>query len=336
MSKKSHIKHHYIPQCYLRKFANNNYKNIYTYDKNSSTSYNAAINSVCCLNNFYRITSNHSYDFYEITSNASEKSIVNEEDELAIECDYFAEHVEPKYNNVLSWLITRKEECLKDESKNIGLSFADKLTIANHIVIQYLRLPYQREQTLSMHNSFMDQMIPLLQAAATLETNNPKINELKIGHEFDSALLHATDTFLNEKFVNDFANALANNYWGFLVSPDGNFYTSDFPIIVEPHVPNVRPMFLGLTQYGAEMTFPISNEIVLSIWDREYFSNKAKTDCRFYVIDKKEERRQNHFRYFYARRHVFCYHNDFNLIDFCKIVSGNKHIFMGQGKNNDK
>ena len=325
MSKKEHLKHHYIPQCYFRNFANNNGKNIYTYDKIESKTYNSAISSICCID-----------DFYSILPEFINKENPNRRDELAIECDYFAEYIEPMYSKVLSWLINRKNECLRDESKNVGLSYEDKVVIAKYIVIQYLRLPHEREQTLEVHDDMMKQIIPMFKSLVANIENQPEINDLQIGWETDPALLHAQYTFLNDEFANEFAEALANNYWGFLVSEDSAYYTSDFPITVEPHVPNVRPMFLGLTQYGAEMTFPISSEIVISIWDKEYFKDKSENDCKFYLVDKKEERRQNYFRYFYARRQVFSLHNDFSLIELSKMVQGGKHIFMGQCKNNKK
>jgi len=321
MSKKPHVKHHYIPQCYLRNFSNNGRK-IYTYDKNLSKKYCADISSVCEIN-----------DFYKISNDYIEENPEYEGAELMIECDYFAQNIEPKYSELLNRLISCKNECLIDKCKNIGFSYKDKRIIAAHIVIQYLRLPHIRTETIQLFDDIMPKMIELTKALAS-EGNDNDFNDLKIVAHCEPAILHASNTFMNDEFVNKFSEALANNYWSFLVSEKGNFYTSDFPIVVEPHVPNVRPMYLGLAQYGSELTFPISKDIVITMWDREYFADKRTEDCKFYLIDEKEERRQNLLRYFNARRHVFSFYDDFQPIELCtKYLNNGKHIFMGPNQN---
>lgn len=317
MSKKEHTRHHYIPQCYLRNFSNNG-KNLYTYDKVSSTSYHAKIEDRCIIDDFYRLSEGY------IKENPQDAG-----KELFIECDYFSSNIEPNFSKIISWLISLKEECLKDECKNIGLSFNNKKEIAAHIVIQYLRLPDMRTDQLDMFNQYMPQVIDLFKQGLAIEKNDQSFNDLDIKASCDPALYHANMTFMNEKFVNEFAEVLANNYWSFLVSENEIFYTSDFPIVVEQHVPNVRPIYLGLAQYGAELTFPVSKNIVLTIWDKEYFASKMDSDCKFIKVDAKEERRQNSLRYFYAKRHVFSYHNDFKQIELYKSIEGGKHIFLG-------
>lgn len=131
-----------------------------------------------------------------------------------------------------------------------------------------------------------------------------------------------------------FAEAIANNIFVFWVSPEKDFYTSDFPIVVSPHIEDVRPMYMGLAQYAGELTMPLSPEIVLSVYDREYFKDKESLDGCFIEADAKEVRRQNLLRYFYASRHVFSYKNDFGLIDFAYQLKG-KHIFMEPNLNSE-
>lgn len=316
-SKKEHTRHHYIPQCYLRNFSDNGV-NIYTYDKYSSTSYYARIEDRCTIDDFYRLSKGYIKENPQDTGK-----------ELFIECDYLSSNIEPNFSKIISWLISRKEQCLKDENKNIGLSFNDKKVIAAHIAIQYLRLPIMKTDVLDTFNQIMPQMIDLFKQGIAIENNDQRFNDLDITAHCDPALYHAGMTFMNKEFINEFAEILANNYWSFLVSGNGIFYTSDFPIVVEPHVPNVRPMYLGLAQYGAELTFPISKDIVITIWDKEYFASKRDSDCKFITVDAKEERRQNSFRYFYARRNVFSFHNDFKMIDVHKTINNDCHCFKG-------
>lgn len=138
----------------------------------------------------------------------------------------------------------------------------------------------------------------------------------------EAPVLHAKLTYLNNETLMDFADAIANNIWMFLVSKNGDFYTSDFPIVVEPHVKNVRPMYMGLAQYGGELTYPLSPDLMLVVFDREYFKEKEEYDCTFSIAVDKEIRRQNMLRYFYAKRHVFSSKKDFSLIDMIYKVRG--------------
>lgn len=149
---------------------------------------------------------------------------------------------------------------------------------------------------------------------------------------FYSQMLNQIDEVKDERmsgkdYLMSFAEAIANNIFVFWVSQDKDFYTSDFPIVVSPHVEGVRPMYMGLAQYGGELTMPLSPEIVLSVYDRDYFKDKESLDGCFIKADAREVRRQNLMRYYYASRHVFSYKNDFCLIDFSYRLFG-KHIFM--------
>lgn len=297
MNKKAYTKQHYIPQSYLRNFANSK-KSIYTYDKIESRVYNAAIDNICCIDDFYRIS-----DFS-----------LNEKEQLAIECDYFAQNIEPQYKSLIEWFINQKDECLNCKKAKIELSIADKKNIAKYILIQYFRLPDMRKRISGMVDDFMLQTIPILKELIARKKNNPNINTLDIGYKFDPVSTHAALSFLDGELMDEFTTAFAKNYWSFLVSKDGRFYTSDYPLAVFSHVPNVEPMYLGLAQYGGELTFPISRDIIIAIWDNQFFSNRRKDDCNLTIIDSEEEKRQNLLRYIYAKRYVFCHNNDFEQI----------------------
>lgn len=311
-------KHHYIPQCYLRNFSYNGTK-LHSYDKISSQIYAQNISDACQIPYFYKLSEEY-----------IKENPIDAGKELAIECEYFANNIEPEYSKAINALIEVADRCINEKKRLIlDIDFNTKKGIATFLAIQFLRLPYIRTHTIDTFNDMMPQMLELFKQGMALETKDPKYLELNIKAHCDPALEHANTTFMNEQFVDGFAEALANNYWSFLVSEKGNFYTSDFPIVVEPHVKDVRPMYLGLTQYGAEVTFPISKNLVLAIWDKEYFADKKDSDCGFTIIDAKEERRLNYLRYFYAKRHVFSFHNDFQKIEFAKAIEGGKHIFKG-------
>ena len=170
--------------------------------------------------------------------------------------------------------------------------------------------------------------IDMMKMILASQTGDEGFNQLKIGIEYEKPVLSASQTFMNEEHLMDFAKAIAKNIFVFWVSEGADFYTSDFPIVVYPHEENVRPMYMGLAQYGGEVMFSLSPKLALSIYDRECFEQDANIDGYFIVADEKEIRRHNYTHYFYAQRHVFSLKNDFRLVDFVYQYNNGKHIFM--------
>lgn len=198
-----------------------------------------------------------------------------------------------------------------------------------HLVTQFFRHPLLKDSTVDDYLRVEKARIDMVRYFLAKEKADESINNLKIDIECEAPVLHAQLTYLDNETLMGFANAIANNIWMFLVSENGDFYTSDFPIVVEPHVKNARPMYMGLAQYGGELTFPLSPTLTLMlvVFDRVYFKEKEEYDCTFSITTDKEIRRQNMLRYFYAKRHVFSAKKKFNLIDMIYKLEGH-HIFV--------
>ncbi len=304
--KKQHTVHHYIPQCYLRNFTSME-KGIYTYNKARSCSYVSPIDSVCAIDNFYRVA-----DFNAQT----------EEEALSIECDYLANAAESTYNDVLKKTIEDKEAWILDN--NFLLPIEDKVNLAYMIAIQYLRMPHIRKTTMSLYRQFADVEERIVKQIAAKEENNPEIINLRINKKFDEASIHAQSTFMNDELLLDFCVGMSRNYWSILVSRDREFYTSDFPIIITPHQQGVRPTHLGLTQYGSEVSFPLTKDMLLVMWEKEYFHHKNSIDRTFQWASEIEISKYNFLRYAYAQNDVYSFKSDFGMIDFWKrLIDGN-------------
>lgn len=311
------MKQHYIPRCYLRRFSDNE-KSIHTYDKLHCKRYNASMMSVCCEDDLYTMS-----DEYVRSNNEEGKSTI---DKLSIESDHFAKTVEPLYSQILNQIDEIKDEWMADKD-HYCLLHVEKKELALHIVTQYFRLPQIGDSMVDDYVSMEKAGMDMIKHIMSVQTGNEEFKKLEIGIKCEKPALHANLSYLNNETLMSFAEVIANNIFVFWVSSEKEFYTSDFPIVVSPHVENARPMYMGLAQYGGELTIPLSSEIVLSVYDRGYFNDKVSLDGSFIKADAKEIRRQNLLRYFYASRHVFSYKNDFSLIDFYYGLYG-KHKFM--------
>lgn len=311
------MKQHYIPRCYLKRFSDND-KSIFTYDKQQSKAYPASMMSVCCEDDMYSIS-----DSYIEKNNEETGSHLNR---LSLEHSHFANSVEPMFSQLLQSIDVIKDEWIS-QREQYRLQFKEKRELALHLVTQFFRHPQLKDSTVDDYLRMEKAGIDMVKWILAKEKGDESINDLKIDVQCEAPVLHAQLTYLNNETLMDFAGAIASNIWMFLVSKNSDFYTSDFPIVVEPHVKNARPMYMGLAQYGGELTYPLSPSLMLVVFDKVYFKEKEEYDCTFSIADDKEIRRQNMLRYFYAKRHVFSSKKDFSLIDIIYKVGGH-HIFM--------
>ena len=280
--------------------------------------YNASMMSVCCEDDLYTMS-----DEYVSSNNEEGNSNI---DNLSIEKGHFAETVEPFLSQLLNQIDEVKDDWMSGKDY-YRLNHAEKKKLALHIVTQYFRLPQIGDSMVDDYLRMEKAGLDMIKHILAVQTGNDEFRKLEVEIKCEKPALHANLSYLNDETLMSFAEAIANNIYVFGVSQDKNFYTSDFPIVVSPHVEDVRPMYMGLAQYGGELTMPLSPEIVLSVYDRDYFNDKETLDGCFIKADAKEVRRQNLMRYYYASRHVFSYKNDFCLIDFSYRLFG-KHIFM--------
>lgn len=300
MGKKEHKRHHYIPQCYLKNFSPDG-KSLWTYDKLNSKSYSSAIDNICCID-----------EFYTLPDGCIKKYTDERKNQLYIECDFFAENKESQYVQMLKKIITNKDIWIND-SEQLAITKEEKNELASYIAIQWLRTPDQREKIKNLDDDLMPQMIKIFQQGLEIEQNNPGIANLKIDYNIDPVIEHSCMTFLNDDFVAMYTSALLSGFWEFSVANSNEIYTSDFPIVVETHVKNVRPICEGLASYGSEVSFPISKNIVLTIWDKGYFTDKSGVDCKFNELNALETMRKNKLQFENAKRQVFCNRNEFRI-----------------------
>lgn len=311
------MKQHYIPRCYLKRFSENE-KCIYTYDKIHSKRYNASLMSVCCEDDLYTISDN-----YVKYNNEEGKCMING---LSIETDHFAHTIEPLYAQFLKQIDEIKGEWVTGND-HYRLNYLEKREFALHIVTQYFRMPQIGDVMVNDYIRMEKAGMDMVKEFMAVQTGNEEYRTLKIDLTCEKPVLHANLSYLDHDNLMMFANAIAKNIFVFWISKGNDFYTSDFPIVVSPYVKNVRPLFMGLAQYGGEVTFPLSPDLALSIYDREFFKDMERLDGSFIEASDKEIRRHNYLRYMYATQHVFSYKNDYSLIEFVYKLEG-QHPFL--------
>ena len=318
------MRQHFIPRCYLKRFSDNK-RSIHTYDKIHCKKYNASLMSVCCEDDLYTMS-----EEYVKESNERGDGGINR---FTIETDHFAHGVEPLYARFLAQVDGIKEDWVTGKD-HYRLQFLEKREFALHILTQYFRMPQIGDVMVDDYIRMERAGIDMIKEIMAVQTGNEEFRKLEVDVKCEKPALHANLSYLDNETLMTFANAIANNIFVFRISKENDFYTSDFPIVVSPHVKNVSPMYMGLAQYGGELTMPLSPSLALSIYDRDYFKDKVELDGAFVEASNKEVRRQNFLRYMYATQHVFSYNNDFSLIDFVYNLDG-KHPFLKPNHKTD-
>jgi len=316
MKRQLHTNQHYIPQCYFRNFSPNN-KSIYVYDKNSSRSFSDAIDNRCCKDNYYSLLAKN------VATNKTKR-----EKELIIEKDFFADDIEPKFDTLLKRIISNKDEWIQDKITS-AISDEEKQEFSQLIAIQFLRLPNKRDELIShFEGDSMNDIIKIFQMGLSIETGNKDIENLKIMPKVEShSQLHEERLFCNQEIIEEFTSTLYNKYWEFFVSTDNDILTSDNPIVIKAHKKSVRPLCYGLGAESTEISFPLSKNIVLVIWDKNYFPLKDITDCQFSIIDDKKKREYNLLRYGCAVKEIFGFNNEFSIAGYIKTINNGNELY---------
>ena len=242
------MRQHFIPRCYLKRFSDNK-RSIHTYDKIHCKKYNASLMSVCCEDDLYTMS-----EEYVKESNERGDGGINR---FTIETDHFAHGVEPLYARFLAQVDGIKEDWVTGKD-HYRLQFLEKREFALHILTQYFRMPQIGDVMVDDYIRMERASIDMIKEIMAVQTGNEDFRKLEVGVKCEKPALHANLSYLDNETLMAFANAIANNIFVFMISKENDFYTSDFPIVVSPHVKNVSPMYMGLAQYGGELTMPLS------------------------------------------------------------------------------
>ena len=292
---------HYVPQVYLRNFSCED-KFINTFDKETGKMYTAAIDKVCCLDDLYTI--------WEIDSSGHH---ITKSRNLSLEKDFFASNIEKKMEDTLKYFLDITRWWWQTKSTGRVISSECKQNIAEVVTSQILRMPDTIEANSNMVQSICKQISNII-SSTTASNANSLLNEVRLiqlENKINPALSQVNNTFFNGDFFASFVNCLYNNYWTLTISPYAEFYTCDRPVNLCRHCDDVRPMFLGFGEEGAEVSYTINPCLSLSIWDKQHFPDKENEDCTFRLATRREIAHINVLRYFTAKRHVFSVGKDF-------------------------
>lgn len=176
-----------------------------------------------------------------------------------------------------------------------------------------------------MRDSVLDLCDMLKQALEGYELS-PEVEQMINVSKEELPLIHGKMICDEEKIV-EMAHNFAIKSWVLLVNrTNTSLYTSDCPIGTLGHLENQSAIKNDLNSYGTIVYFPISPNIILLMFDKNYSIKNKDFDRRILSIDDLED-----IEYFNrciavdSDRCIISKSNDFSVINM--LLEENKNIF---------
>ena len=225
------IKHHFVPQCYLKRFSLDKI-NVNYYDKKLCKCDMNKINDICQLENFYKLSQSEPY---------------------YIEKDFFANNYEDKLGRILAFF-----EEIDYSSKQIPYDKSRRINLSRQIVLQYMRTPFYRDtKSKNELNAYYELITQLL-----LRAFNFEVEEIDFKAN-NKAEFHKT-ILLEDENIDDIVNDIADANWELLYASSNEFYTSDNPVAIIAR--NDMPVtYCDAIKYFSEIFYPLNSKLTLHI-----------------------------------------------------------------------
>lgn len=309
---KEHINQHFIPQCYLKNFSENE-KFVFVYSKKNKTKgYPQSITKTASKKYFYTIPEKYLNRYFgeDIDGNIIEKNVL-------------AEHIERLYANILTKIIQAYPIWTNRNEPQEILTTKERDLFAALIAIQYLRLPNIRDKYWSSQVKTQKIRNEIAVSAKKADTDIDFSEIMALNRDDDYASVFHSEIFLDQTILADIQDQLVKKIWIYRTTKEDAVYTSDNPILTKPHFENQTSFYKGFGMKGVEIIIPISKNILLTIWDEETFIDLKSENNKFTILTDKELRQYNCYQYIWANDEVYSSKKDFKLIELLKMANGN-------------
>lgn len=246
------VNHHFIPQFYLRNFAEGNGRKaqLFTFDKKTHKSMKPKVRNVGSQRHFNRI------DYPNFDPNFFEKAVADMESIVAphlqdvIEVNYF-----PTEEHYISIINLIAHVCHRNPKKrNTRKQWFSQISKA------LLEITAKNPEYLESENKRLQTIDPTLEPITT--------NDLKDFIKDDNLEIHPDQTYtVSEEFLTlqPIIETMYRRHWRFAVAPENShFITSDNPSILDWEDPNYKSIYPpGHGCLGTVLLFPLSPRILL-------------------------------------------------------------------------
>lgn len=235
-------KHHYVPQCYQRRFSTDKVSIKY-FDKSTRELCLEAIDNLCQIENFYYLE--------------------QDENHYSLEVDFFSRGIEDKLGRLLNEFDTI------DGTESLILFNGDKKkAVAKQIVLQYMRTPqYRNIRYNNETRAYLYQLYVLF--------NQIGFEAEELGFDSNRREYHRR-RLCDDTEVNEIVNELVDAHWEFCYTDNCEFYTSDNPVVIKERQ-DMPVTYCDAIKYFNEIYYPLNPHLLLHIVAKQTDSTKHIT-----------------------------------------------------------
>ena len=300
---------HYVPECYLLNWGTPKNKNqVYVYDKTEKRSFPTNVGNIAAERYFYDIDFNaifleKSYNIYGISTDELNDLRDNQTIEI-----FLSEYVEGHYKTFLRNKIDRINQMNAWELNNcFFITKEEMVELSFYMAIQMVRGKSVRNAIDNISDMLTQMLTDKGASKETIDKYSSSPSELPF---IQGRMILDMEAILN--LMESFASKEWILYYNQTKQP---FFTSDNPIVRIPHVKHPFLSMGGLSSKGIEICFPLSPQMVLSMYDGEYHMYTKKLHRKIYVINDVETINQiNLPMVINAERWIVSQNNDFSLV----------------------
>lgn len=297
---------HYVPQCYLKRFSFDGTR-LHTFiikpdtpitltdEELSEVWKDISICDVCVAKDYYTIDETNRHNNNRVHA-------------MALEKDFFQNFAEPKLLDVIETWDRLAQSILNDKTLIASIRFSEKQRqdLALCAFIQYHRSPRLRHDIESV-----DKVIRLQHKLSREEEGLLPEPEFK---GLDVAFSHADKTFMNTFLWRMFYAKVSSYCLLLRVSENGNFFTSDNPVVIHNLARKCNAIFhVNFYQDDFTLFFPLTPHLMLEYYCPSVFPDSVPMNDTISMVSKKYEDQVNKYQYISAENFIFSHKNDFSL-----------------------
>ncbi len=297
---------HYVPQAYLRHFANSK-EQIWVFDKSNGQEFQTNVRNV-----------------------ASERRFYDNDDLGSITGD--RQFIEKQLGNLEGHYETLSQALVRDLSRGRFRSISPKYRhfLATYMVVQMLRTKESRIQHEHMaktilaiqKKAYRDRGLEIPSDTELLDGTTPKEMAQDVQHR----------TLLDGDHIREMAMILYRHIWVIQEAfGDEEFITSDHPFVKRGHITGTWRSMSGIASEGIEILFPLSPKYLLTLVERRHFATMARLDgLRMPLVCHDNMIYNNQFQVKQSNRFVFSRNKDF---DFVRMMIAEEPIHGDPNRN---
>lgn len=250
------------------------------------------------------------------------------------EKEFFDDNIEKLLGPILKIINSAAESWKVNSNQNEILQKTDKEVFAALIAVQYLRMPNIRDKYWFFFKKHSTERLKIIKSffSNQFPENKDFIETIKMSFDEEYKPVDHSTIFSDAELISKLQDHILNKFWIFYVTGQDDFYTSDNPILLKPHLEHQPFFYDGFAKKGVEIIFPVGSSVLLTLWDKTHFQDKSFQDNKFSNIDDKPKRQYNCYQYIWSNDEVYSKREDFKLIENLKLANGGNEIFKERPK----